>query len=96
MPDAHGMVIRAPRSLGMLACGVHEGLGAEQDGWDAAIFERQDVVHTTRHARASVADGGDDKVAAVGQFVDQSRLGEARINEVYGDLRVSESLSPFT
>jgi len=81
MADAHRLVVRGAEGLGVLAGGVHEGLSAQQDRGDAAIFESQDVVHTARHAGASVADGGDYEVATLGQLIDDSEIGDARINE---------------
>ena len=81
MADAHRLVVRGAEGLGVLAGGVHEGLSAQQDRGDAAIFEGQDVVHTARHAGASIADGGDYEVATLGQRIDVGGVGDARIDE---------------
>jgi hypothetical protein len=66
MSDTHGLVIGIAEDFGMLAGGIHEGLGAEEDGRDATVLEGQDVVHTARHTGASVADSGNDEIAALG------------------------------
>jgi len=81
MADAHRLVVRAAEGLSVVAGGVHEGLGTQQHGGDAAILEGQDVVHTARHTGASVADGGDYEVATLGQRIDDGGIGDARINE---------------
>ena len=81
MADTHGLVVRVSIGLGMLAGGIHEGFGAEQHGGDAAVFKGQYIVHTARHARASIADRRHHEVTAFGQFVDDGGLGEARIDE---------------
>lgn len=81
MADAHRLVVRGAEGLGVLAGGVHEGLSAQQDRGDAALFEGQDVVHTARHAGASVTDGGDHEVATLGQLIDDGGIGDARIDE---------------
>jgi hypothetical protein len=81
MPDLHGLVIRIAKRRGVVTGGIHEGLSTQENGWDTTIFKGQDVVHTARHTRASVADRRDDEVAAFGQFVDEGGLGNARIDE---------------
>ncbi len=81
MPDTHGLVVRVSKGLGMVAGGIHEGLGAEQHSGDATIFKCQHIVHTARHARASIADRCHYEVTAFGQLVDDGGLGDARIDE---------------
>jgi hypothetical protein len=81
MSDLHSLVIRIANRCRVVTGGIHEGLSAQENSRDAAIFQGQDVVHTARHTRASVADRSDDKVAPFGQFVDDGRLRKARIDE---------------
>ena len=81
MSDRHGLVISIAKRGGMVTGGIHEGLSAQENRWDATIFQGQDVVHTARHTRASVADRSDNKVAPFGQLVDDGRLRKARIDE---------------
>jgi hypothetical protein len=82
MPDAHGLIVRIAKRIGVVTGGIHERLSAQEHCWDATIFKGQDVVHTARHARASIADRRYDEVAAFGQLVDDSGLRDARINEL--------------
>jgi hypothetical protein len=49
MSDAHDLIVRVAKRFGVVAGGIHEGLGAEEHRWDAAIFEGQDIVHTARY-----------------------------------------------
>jgi hypothetical protein len=81
MSDLHGLVVSIAKGCGVVTSGVHEGLSAQENGGDAAIFKGQHVVHTARHAGASVANRRDDEVAALGQFIDDGRLCDARIDE---------------
>jgi hypothetical protein len=81
MPDLHSLVIRIAKRCGMVTGGIHEGLSAQENRWDATIFQGQDVVHTARHTRASISDRSDNKVAPFGQFVDDGWLRKARIDE---------------
>jgi hypothetical protein len=82
MSDLHRLVIRIAKRRGVVTGGVHEGLSAQENGWDPTIFKVQHVVHTARHTGASVADRRDDEVAAFGQFIDDGRLRDARIDEL--------------
>jgi hypothetical protein len=82
MSNAHGLVSRVAERFGVVTGGIHEGLGAQEHRWDATIFKGQDVVHTARHARASIADRRNDEVAAFGQLIDDGGLRDARINEL--------------
>jgi hypothetical protein len=77
VPDTHSGIVRVAEGFGMRASRIHEGLRAQEHGRDAAIFESQNVVHTARHARASIPDSYDHEVTAFGQFVDDGRLGDA-------------------
>jgi len=77
MADTYRLIIGVPIGLSMVPGRIHERLGAEEDGGDATVFEGQHVVHTARHTGASVADGGDDEIAALGQLVDDGGISHA-------------------
>lgn len=81
MPDGHGLVIRVAKRCSVVAGRIHEGRSAQENRGNAMLFKGQDVVHTARHARASVADCRHNEVAPFGQLVDDERLGDARIDE---------------
>jgi hypothetical protein len=81
MADAHRLIVGIAEGFGVVAGGIHEGFSTQQHSGDAAIFEGQDIVHTARYTGASVADGGDDEIATLGQFVDDGGVGNARIDE---------------
>jgi hypothetical protein len=81
MSTKRGLVIRVATRFGVVTGGIHEGLSAQENCWDATIFEGQDVVHTVRYARASVADRRHNEVTPFGQLVDNGRLSDARIDE---------------
>jgi hypothetical protein len=81
MSDLHSLVIRAAKSFGMVTGRIHEGLSAQENRWDATIFKGQDVVHTARHARASVADGSHHEVAPLGHLLHDGWRRDTRIDE---------------
>ena len=76
MSDLDGLVVRIAKRCGMVTGGIHEGLSTQKNRWNATIFKGQDVVHTARHARASVADCGHHEVTALGQLVDDGGLSD--------------------
>ena len=81
MSDLDGLVIRTAKRCGMVTGGIHEGLSTQKNRWNATIFKDQDVVHTARHARASVTDRRHNEVAPLGQLVDNGWCRDARIDK---------------
>jgi hypothetical protein len=69
MLHRHDTGLRESVSYGVLGGGIHEDFRTQGDSGNTTIFKFDSIVHTARHAGASIPNGDHNKLATAGQFL---------------------------